>query len=557
MTAKFPKLLVYLTAALFAINLAQSYFTELIFDEAYYWYYAQQMAWGYFDHPPMVAWLIKIGGLIFPDELGVRFVSCVLSSGTVLILWLLADHPKKNNFVVHFFVLLFAMVLVNAYGFFTLPDTPLLFFSALFLYAYKKFLNKPSWLTAVALGLLMAALMYSKYHALLVIVFVFLSNVKLIFNKYAWLAVGVALLAFLPHLLWLLDNDFVSIKYHLQQRPTRAYSFKEFTLRYLINLIALFGLTFPWIYKALFATKFTDKFTNALLFVTYGVLLFFFVSSFSKKVQTQWLVVICIPLIVLIFRHLIDTPRDRKWLFRLGIANGLLLLYARFALIFPILSPVPYESHGNKKWVQDIKSKVGEMPVVFENSYRIAAMYAYYSGSLSYSFNNIRHRLNQYSIDDSEAKIQHQKILYVSRYISEGEFSFFIDNNPNYKGKFIDNFESYRKLRCFFDDTPVSLRAGEPMTMKVYNPYTETIPLAKLKFHVAYLNKYKRVEEILPLDIAPKAPNYTALKARDTTYFLVKMPKTTLKIEELAYLKIAISENGLYMGINSDNIKLN
>ncbi len=556
MTSKFPKLLLYLIGALFVVNLLQSYFTELIFDEAYYWYYAQQMAWGYFDHPPMVALLIKTGSYILPGELGIRFVSCILSAGTALLLWLLIDHPKKNNFVLHFSVLLFSMVLVNAYGFFTLPDTPLLFFTALFLYAYKKFLHRPSAVLALALGLIMAALMYSKYHALLVIVFVFLSNIKLVFNKYAWLAVGIALLAFLPHLLWLMDNDFISIKYHLQQRPTRAYEFKEFTLRFLISLVAMFGLTFPWIYKSLFATKSTDKFTNALLYLTYGVLLFFFISSFSKKVQTQWLVVICIPLIVLVFTHMLKNATDRKWLFRLGIANGLLLLYARFAIIFPALSPVPYEAHGNKKWVRDVQSKVGGMPVVFENSYRIAAMYAYYSGSLSYSLNNIRHRLNQYSIDDSEAKIQHKKILYVSRYMSEGDFSFTIDHNPNYKGKFMDNFESFRKLRCSFDKNPISLAADKDIIMKVFNPYTESITLDKLKFSVAYLNPYKRVEEILPLDVEAKNQETSALKGKDTTYFMVKLPQPKIKIKELGYVKVGISENDLYMGINSENIKL-
>lgn len=556
MVTKLPKTLLYLVGVLLAMNLLQGYFTELIFDEAYYWYYAQQMAWGYFDHPPMVALLIKIGGTLLPGELGIRFVSCIFSAGTTLLLWLLVDHPKKDHFVPHYFVLLFSMVLVNAYGFFTLPDTPLLFFTALFLYVYKKFLEKPSALLAIALGLIMAALMYSKYHALLVIVFVFLSNIKLIFSRHAWLAVGVALLAFMPHFIWLADNGFVSIKYHLLQRPTRAYEFKEFTLRFLINLVALFGLTFPWIYKSLFATKSRDLFTRALLYLTYGVLLFFFVSSFSKKVQTQWLVVICIPLIVLVFTHMLENTNDRKWLLRLGIANGILLLYARFAILFPGLSPVHYEAHGNKKWVQDIKSKVGDMPVVFENSYRNAAMYAYYSGSPSYSLNNIRHRLNQYSIDDSEALVQHQKILYVSRYMKEGDYSFYIDHNPNYKGKFISNFESFRKLRCYFDKASISLRSDEEITMKVFNPYAENIAMDKLEFYVAYLSKYKRVEELLPLEMSPVRPNTLALHSKDTTYFTLRLPQPKNPLEEMRYCKISISENGLYMGINSENILL-
>ena len=91
---KLPKLFIYLLGLVFIINLLQSYFTDLIFDEAYYWHYAQNMAWGYFDHPPMVALLVKISSLFFTGELGVRFMSCVLSVGTLYFLWLLIDSPK-------------------------------------------------------------------------------------------------------------------------------------------------------------------------------------------------------------------------------------------------------------------------------------------------------------------------------------------------------------------------------------------------------------------------------------------------------------------------------
>jgi len=47
---------------------------NLLPQEAYYWNYAQHPAFGYLDHPPMVAWLIKFGTLMFKhSEFGVRF----------------------------------------------------------------------------------------------------------------------------------------------------------------------------------------------------------------------------------------------------------------------------------------------------------------------------------------------------------------------------------------------------------------------------------------------------------------------------------------------------
>ena len=42
------------------VNLLQAYFTEITLDEAYYYQYARDLDWGYYDHPPMVALVIKI-----------------------------------------------------------------------------------------------------------------------------------------------------------------------------------------------------------------------------------------------------------------------------------------------------------------------------------------------------------------------------------------------------------------------------------------------------------------------------------------------------------------
>lgn len=109
MSQKFPRLFFILLAVLFVLNLVQASITELIYDEAYYWYYAQNLSWGYFDHPSMVAFLIKLSSLFFDGELGVRFMSTILSAGTYILLWLLVDNPKKKDYVVHFFLLVFLL----------------------------------------------------------------------------------------------------------------------------------------------------------------------------------------------------------------------------------------------------------------------------------------------------------------------------------------------------------------------------------------------------------------------------------------------------------------
>lgn len=555
MFLKLPKPFVYLLGFVLVLNLLQAHFTELIFDEAYYWHYARDMAWGYFDHPPMVALLIKLSGFFFNGELGVRFISCLMSVGTLVILWQIIEHRKKEQYAVHFFILAFSMTLLNAYGFFTLPDTPLLFFTALFLLVYRSFIKSPSVLLSIVLGITMAAMMYSKYHAILVIIFVLLSNLRLIFNKYAWLAVMIALICYAPHFLWLYENDFIAIKYHLFERPNAAYDFNKYTLMYLVNLIAIFGLTFPWVYKSLFKTKSKDLFTKALLYLTYGVLIFFFVSSFNRRVQMQWVIIVSIPLTILVFNVMIENESTRKWIYRLGMANIVIILFLRVGLIYEPLLPVYYETHGNKEWMNQIQEIAGDFPVVFENSYRNAPMYAFYTGKTSYSLNNINYRQNQYTIDDSEKNVQHQKVLYVSKYLNEREFTFPKVTGSIYYANFIDDFESFRKLRCFIDQESLSWTRKDEQILKVHNPYEMDINLKKLKFAAAYLNGAKQFKELVPIMPKVQEDKIYSLKSNDTTYFTFKLPEPK-NAEHTAYFKIVISENGLPHGLNSKTIKL-
>ncbi|MGB5480301.1 MAG: glycosyltransferase family 39 protein [Eudoraea sp.] len=553
MKLKLPRIFIYLLASIFFLNLLQGYFTELIFDEAYYWYYAQRMAWGYFDHPPMVALIVKISSLFFDGELGVRFISSVLSAGTYIVLWFLIDNHRKNKYVLHYFILIFSMTLIHAYGFLTLPDTPLLFFTALFLLIYKKFINAPSIGLSVLLGIVMASLMYSKYHAVLVILFVLMSNLRLVFNRYAWLSVLIALICYTPHFIWLIDNDFVSIKYHLFERPNRAYEFGDFTLGFFVNLIVLFGLTFPWIYRALLKTKKSDKFNKALLYLIYGVIAFFFISSFNRRVQTQWLIVICIPMIVVVYNQILQDRITRKWIFNLGIANIIILMFLRIGLIYAPLFPIVYETHGNKDWVNEISSKVGTIPVVFENSYTEAPMYTFYSGNTSYSLNNIRYRQNQFTIDQSEDLVQGQKILYVSKFMDKGDISYYDAKGEPHYGVYIEDFESFRKLRTIID-TPVELLEDKNLNFKIYNPYTTDIEISKLEFGVVFLNKYKNFREVQEIQASPLQEEMSVLKSKDTTSFKLLMPEP--KINDAYYFKICISENGLYWGLNGENVKL-
>ena len=69
-----------LILALVGLRLVAAAFTPITFDEAYYWMWSKSLAGGYYDHPPMVAYVIRAGTMIAGDtELGVRLVSILLA----------------------------------------------------------------------------------------------------------------------------------------------------------------------------------------------------------------------------------------------------------------------------------------------------------------------------------------------------------------------------------------------------------------------------------------------------------------------------------------------
>ncbi len=115
------------------INLIQAYFTELAHDEAYYWAYSENLDIGYFDHPPMIALMIKLGYLLFQNELGVRLISLLMSAATLLILDKLTE---GKNFILLFCIYV-SFTCFHIYGFIATPDAPLLFFIALFFLNYR------------------------------------------------------------------------------------------------------------------------------------------------------------------------------------------------------------------------------------------------------------------------------------------------------------------------------------------------------------------------------------------------------------------------------------
>src|SRR5688572_32343556 len=77
------RLLFIFIVAWLAINLLQAALVNIDPDEAYYWWYSRKLAWGYFDHPPLVALTIALGETFGHGPFYTRLGAVLLSAGTV------------------------------------------------------------------------------------------------------------------------------------------------------------------------------------------------------------------------------------------------------------------------------------------------------------------------------------------------------------------------------------------------------------------------------------------------------------------------------------------
>ena len=396
------------------LALAQAASTELIADEAYYWVYSRFPAWGYFDHPPMIAMLIKAGYSIFHNELGVRLICALLSTFTILITESLIN--KKNPFL--FYTIALSIGILQIAGFFAVPDTPLLFFTAVFFYVYKIYLQKINWQNALLLGLVISLLFYTKYHGLLIVLFTFLSNLKLVTRWQTWLIALFVLIFYSPHLIWQWHHDWVSFRYHLFESNVSAYKF-SYTTDYILGQLLLAGpLACLILLPAAFSYKTKDGFEKALKFTLIGIYSTFLLSSFRGKVELNWPLPALIPMIVLSHQFIIDKISWIKPLRLIAFVSFPLIIGGRLYLAVDIGpdNSTKGRFHNNKASAKTVAEKTGDLPVVFNNSYQRASLFWFYSGKPSHSHNPYWDRRNNYNFWPTESNLLGKQVFIADIY---------------------------------------------------------------------------------------------------------------------------------------------
>lgn len=381
---------------------------EIHADEAYYRLYGQFLAWGYFDHPPMVGLmtalsdaLIPTSGIavniwaLMPKNLSVRLATVLLHVATVYVIWRTIEtgHDERNMFL-RFLLVAASMPMFCAYGFITAPDAPLLFFAAVFYYAYRNYLDKRTWSLAILLGVSMAGMLYSKYIAVLVILFAVLGNLRLLRDGKCWAAVGLAALLMLPHLWWQYSNGFPSFTYHLVSRAT-AYS-PLYSVEFIPNQWAVFN-PLVWalmLWAGWMQLRHGDNYGHSLGLTLIGFQVFFLLMTLRGHVEPHWTMVTAIPAILLLTEN--ERIRKRGLDITLGVCVGLVIV-ARVVLMLNIL-PVQTGLAGKQPHYEAIHAEAQGRPVVFDGSFQQASLYRFYYNDEAVLVRNAYDRYTQYDL---------------------------------------------------------------------------------------------------------------------------------------------------------------
>ncbi|MFZ5580415.1 MAG: ArnT family glycosyltransferase [Pseudomonadota bacterium] len=192
----------------------------LYVDEAYYWGWAQQLDWGYYSKPPMIAALIAMTtGLCGDGVFCVKLGALLVYPLTTLLVFLLGQalfDARTGLWAAALFLLMPGVALSSLI---ISTDVLLLLFWTLGLWAFVRALETNAWRywllvgTAGGLGLLSKYTMVLFALSVLVVLLLAPGWRRQLFNPRLWWAALLAVLIFMPNLLWNAEHGWPTLRH--------------------------------------------------------------------------------------------------------------------------------------------------------------------------------------------------------------------------------------------------------------------------------------------------------------------------------------------------------
>lgn len=295
--------------ALVVLRLVAAAWTPLTFDEAYYWIWSKHLAFGYYDHPPGVALVIRLGTMIAGDtELGVRLISILLALPMSFAVFRTAEILFGRRVAANATILLNVTLMAAVGTLIVTPDSPLLVTSSFVLFFLAKVLESGRGAWWLAVGVATGLALASKYTAMFFgpAIVIWLISVPKLRRWFAspWLYLGglTALAVFSPVILWNADHHWVSFIKQLGR--SEVIQFKPAFIGELIPTQIAFATPFVFVLGAmgLYALSRRDggalasrALVNAMFWT---ITLYFLWHSLHARVEANWFAPVYPPLAI-------------------------------------------------------------------------------------------------------------------------------------------------------------------------------------------------------------------------------------------------------------------
>jgi len=252
-------------------------------DELYFIDCAKHLDFGYADMPPLTPFFAKIVIALFGETLqGLRFFPALLSSALVFLTGLMAREMGGRLYaqiLASITIVVAPVYLVAGTQFQTIPVDQ--FFWVLTCYLFIRIINTNNQKLWLLIGLVMGMGLLAKYSIVFLAVAIFfgiiISNRRIMLTKiWIWLGVLIALIVFLPNIVWQIQNGLPVIEHMQALRKDESTP----TLQFLIEQIIILN---PF---------------NLPIWVA-GILFFFFVEQGRNYRMIVWVYIIA--LIVFLF----------------------------------------------------------------------------------------------------------------------------------------------------------------------------------------------------------------------------------------------------------------
>jgi 4-amino-4-deoxy-L-arabinose transferase-like glycosyltransferase len=292
------------------LRLVAAVWTPLTFDEAYYWMWSKHLAGGYYDHPPMVALVIRLGTLIAGDtELGVRLVSILLALPMSWAVYHATAILFGSRRAASSATLLLNVTLMTAVGtLIVTPDAPLLVASSFLVFSLAKVLETGRGAWWLLVGVAAGCALLSKYTALFfgpAILIWLIAVPKLrrwLISPWLYLGGLVALGMFAPVILWNAGHHWVS--FIKQMGRARIEDFRPAFIAELIPTQIAFATPLVWILGAMglcaLITR-RDGTTAARVLVNamfWTIVAYFVWHSLHARVEANWFAPVYPPFVI-------------------------------------------------------------------------------------------------------------------------------------------------------------------------------------------------------------------------------------------------------------------